>query len=210
MMNNYRKGFTLIELLIVIAIIGILAGIVVVSLSGSTASATEARIKTALRSVDTLWKDKAIKDSTSGQTIPSNDICNESNVKALMDAVFADVVVLHGTTATPNVPAVAAASRTTGSNYAGVYVISASPTAEDITGTGNAGAGGKKTPAAGCVSSKEGWAVWARVINDGTDDKYHCIDTTGFNGEKTTQNGTGDASNPAVKTDEVKCGTLLG
>ncbi len=42
-MNN--RGFTLIELLIVIAIIGILAGAVIISLSGSTERATDATNK---------------------------------------------------------------------------------------------------------------------------------------------------------------------
>lgn len=42
---NIKKGFTLIELLIVVAIVGILAGAVVVTLTGNTDTATENTVK---------------------------------------------------------------------------------------------------------------------------------------------------------------------
>lgn len=51
-MKNFRKGFTLIELLVVIAIIGVLASIVMVSLSSSREKATVAKTKRTLSSLE--------------------------------------------------------------------------------------------------------------------------------------------------------------
>ena len=52
-MNN-KKGFTLIELLIVIAIIGILASIVIVSLGDQTEKAEKARVQSELAQLPTI------------------------------------------------------------------------------------------------------------------------------------------------------------
>ena len=58
------KGFTLIELLIVIAIIGILAGTVFVSLSDETTSASDAVIKLGLSSIRSAALAESFKSPT--------------------------------------------------------------------------------------------------------------------------------------------------
>lgn len=65
------KGFTLIELLIVIAIIGILAGTVVVSLSGETDQARDATTKLAVSSL----RSPAISEQFRSNS--GNTLCNK-------------------------------------------------------------------------------------------------------------------------------------
>jgi len=77
-MKNMKKGFTLIELLIVIAIIGILAGVILVSTSSARNKAVASNTKATLSSLRTAITTCCIEAGTGSSLFPagSTDVCD--------------------------------------------------------------------------------------------------------------------------------------
>lgn len=85
-LKRAQKGFTLIELLVVISIIGLLASIVVVSLSGARSGGRDAKRLADLRQVQNAMElcmnnltcsQAAIYDYPSGAAAADTDTCSE-------------------------------------------------------------------------------------------------------------------------------------
>ena len=78
-----KKGFTLIELLVVIAIIGILAALIIVSLSGARQKATDTKYKNNLRALGTAMETYALDQSTVGYISSVEAAVNPTTLSAL-------------------------------------------------------------------------------------------------------------------------------
>lgn len=74
----FSRGFTIVELLVVIVVIGILAGIVVVSYNGAQRSARDATVKAEIMNFAKIIQNK---NATSGQYPRSSDLALADGLK---------------------------------------------------------------------------------------------------------------------------------
>jgi len=95
-----KKGFTLIELLVVIAIIGVLAAIVMVSMSGATDKAKDARMKGDLAQVKSLAELINTDESSYASTCSGATSLGAAgtNYATSLAAIATDITQLTGTT----------------------------------------------------------------------------------------------------------------
>ena len=157
-----KKGFTLIELLIVIAIIGILASIIVVTLGGETNAAADAKNKANVAQLSSLSFSKLFKDNK----------LNYLNVCASGSNRVPEIgIILNAIGATVN------QSSTVSPGTANKLLIFANT--NDSLGTfANIGTG--------CLSNKQKWVVWFD-LKEKTGREVWCVDSGGFRGEITLQ-----------------------
>ena len=205
-MNN-NKGFTLIELLIVIAIIGILAGVVLVSFTDSTAQADDAQLRANLRTVAGLPVQLLAEGGET--TTKISTFCNvglattgskaQKLVATQLNNIMTDVFSsIDGGSTTTN----ATLSNTDAVSHLHAAIVT----------------GKKVPPQAGCASSKQGWVVWSQLqkaATPTTSKVIWCVDSIGFSGEITADmRTTGGADNLLTTADkiaptEVNCNELF-
>ena len=173
-----KKGFTLVELLIVVAIIGILSSVVVITLIGQTDKASDAALKTNLRSLASITSDAVSRNVgynfTNFCKVNNTDTDDASvtyGVKGIMDSVFESGGYKSS-------DAVQEVVRLGGAD-ANLYFVVVDSEGDQVKVTSST-----TNMIYGCVSNKTGWVAWGQLsqdIDENSDKDYYCLDSSGGN-----------------------------
>ena len=162
-----KKGFTLIELLIVIAIIGILAGAVIVAISNRDKDARDAVHKSDLAQLRTSIIAYGFDNNGS-----YSDYCDE-------DTDGSDAKQVIGSIA-GGIAGAADAADITGAN-SGVTAYTAEASSKHVVG---------------CKSTSDAWVFWVKLQKSTDPISYWCLDSEGFGEEKEIGTGANDSKEP--------------
>ncbi len=150
---NLKKGFTLIELLVVVAIIGILASVVLASLTSARSKGKDAAIFAQLSNARAQAE---LYYATNG---------NYGTGYAAGTGIAANGVDIQPTTCTAN-----------SANAAGIFAATAANSGLQglIFGACSSGATGIRASVDAATATK--WALWASGVSSATS---YCVDSTG-------------------------------
>lgn len=165
-LKSLSKGFTLIELLIVIAIIGILSGVVLTSLNSSRAKARDARIKTSVKHIRTTLE---LGFNGSNGTYPDlRSATAGNNVVGYVFGIY-------------NTNPVCSTFGSSKENCQSLVVLG-----KDVKNQG--GSITYIINAVGPYNRANSFAIYGQLVSDST--KYFCIDSTGKVNPKATTKTT--------------------
>ena len=192
------------ELLIVVAIIGVLASVVIITLIGQTDKAADATLKANLRSLVSITSDAVSHDIgydftyfCKADASDTEDTANIAyGVKGIMDSVFSSAGLDAGS-------ALNQSFRTDGSSVNMYYV------AVDEDGNQQSAATDDTFISHGCASNRGGWVAWGALEQDvdsnSSDTDYFCIDSYGGNSSTAVTQVPRRSSDISISDGRLNC-----